>query len=81
MKTSNRDLLVLTRSAVLNKHEMDKEVKKLHELLFETESLSSFCIANEIIDVDRYKIIGNPLKIQKILAKKLRPFQFVNNKN
>lgn len=81
MKTSNRDLLVLTRSAVLNKQEMDEEVQKLHALLFETESLTTFCVANEIIDIDRYKIISKPAIIQKMIAKRLKPFQFVNNKN
>lgn len=81
MKTSNRDLLVLTRSVALNKEEMDEEVQKLHALLFETESIANFCIANEIIDIDRYKIIDKPSKIQKLVARKLKPFQFVNNKN
>jgi hypothetical protein len=81
MKTSNRDLLVLTKTAITNKKEMDSEVEKLHDLLFHIESIDNFCIANEIIDVDAYKIISNPTKIQKLISKKLKPFQFVSNKN
>lgn len=81
MKTSNRDLLVLTKTAITNKKEMDSEVEKLHDLLFHIESIDNFCIANEIIDVDAYKIISNPTKIQKLIGKKLKPFQFVSNKN
>lgn len=81
MKTSNRDLLVLTKSSITNKKDMDSEVQKLHDLLFRTESMENFCIANEIIDIDSYKIIDNPNKIQKLISKKLKPFQFVSNKN
>ena len=81
MKTTNRDLLVLTKTAITNKKEMDSEVEKLHLLLFHIESIDNFCIANEIIDVDAYKIITNQTKIQKLIKRKLKPFQFVNNKN
>ena len=59
MKTTNRDLLVLTKTAITNKKEMDSEVEKLHLLLFHIESIDNFCIANEIIDVVAYKIITN----------------------
>ena len=81
MKTSDRDLLVLTKSYITNKKEMDSEVQKLHELLYWTESMENFCVANEILDLDSYKLIDNPSKIQKLILKKLKPFQFVSNKN
>ncbi len=81
MKTSNRDLLVLTKTAMSNKNEMDEEVEKLHNLLYFVESIDNFCIANEIIDIDNYRIIDNPFKMQKLVGKKLKPFQFVSNKN
>ena len=81
MKSSNRDLLVLSKGATTDKREMAHEVEKLHQLLFHAESLENFCIANEIIDINKFKIIDKPLKIQKILRKGLKAFQFVNNKN
>jgi hypothetical protein len=81
MKSSNRDLLVLAKSATTNKIDMDREVEKLHYMLFRAESIENFCIANEIIDVNKYKVIDNPARMQKMLCKSLKPFQFINNKN
>lgn len=81
MKTSNRDLLVLTKSVLTDKKEMENEVEKLHNLLFYVESIDNFCIANEIVDIDAYKIIDKQATIKKIVAKGLKPFQFMNNKN
>ena len=81
MKSSNRDLLVLSKSASSNKKDMDREVEKLHYMLYKAESIENFCIANEIIDINRYKIIDKPSKMEKLLSKPLKPFQFINNKN
>ena len=82
MKPAKRDLLVLSKNASTDQREMELEVEKLHDLLFHVESLDNFCIANEIIDLNKYKVINNPGKIQKIIIRnKMKPFQFVNNKN
>jgi hypothetical protein len=82
MKSSNRDLLVLSKKVANNKRELEIEVEKLNEILFHVESLPSFCVANEIIDLNVYKVVTNPLKIERIIRqKKLKPFQFINNKN
>lgn len=82
MNTSNRDLLVLTKSSLFSdKAGMESEVEKLHKLLFHVESLDNFCIANEIIDIDSYKIIDKANAIKKLINNGLKPFQFVNNKN
>lgn len=81
MKLSNRDLLVMSKNASATKVEIDREVENLHQLLFKAESMENFCVANEIIDINRYKIISKAGSIQKILKKKLKAFQFVNNKN
>lgn len=82
MKSSNRDLLVLSKKAALDKKQMELEVEKLNELLFYVESIKNFCVVNEIIDINSYRIISNPAKIDKIISqKKLKPFQFINNKN
>ena len=82
MKSAKRDLLVLSKNVSTDQREMQLEVEKLHELLFHVESIENFCIANEIIDLNNYKIIQNPVKIQRIVGKnKMKAFQFINNKN
>lgn len=82
MKSSKRDLLVLSKKNSTDQREMELEVEKLHSLLFLAESMENFCIANEIIDINKYKIINHPLKIGRIITKdKMKPFQFINNKN
>lgn len=82
MKSSKRDLLVLSKNVSADQREMQLQVEKLHDLLFHVESLDNFCIANEIIDLNKYKIIQNPAKIQRIIIQnKIKPFQFINNKN
>jgi hypothetical protein len=82
MKSVNRDLLLLSRKAAINKEEMEYEVEKLHQLLFHVECLENFCKVNEIIDVDKRRIISNPVKMEKLIKqKKLHPFQFINNVN
>lgn len=82
MKSAKRDLLVLSKNVSADKRQMELEVEKLHELLLHVESLENFCIANEIIDLNRYRIIENPIKIQRVVSKsKMKPFLFINNKN
>ncbi|MEX6688772.1 hypothetical protein QTN47_14790 [Danxiaibacter flavus] len=79
---NNRDLLVLTRSFTMNRQQMDREIELLHELLFRTESIEAFCIANEVINVNSYKIIHKPHVIWRTArAKELKPFVFICNKN
>ncbi len=82
MKSSNRDLLVLSKKVSLDPRELEHEVELLHELLFQVEALSNFCHATEIIDVNRYKIISKTHIIEQIIREKsLKPFQFLFNKN
>ncbi len=79
---ANRDLLLLSKKASPDPKELELEVEQLHELLFTVESVSNFCIANEIIDLNRYKIIQKASRIEKIIKEKnLKPFQFISNKN
>ena len=66
----------------LEPEELEHEVKRLHEILYDTETMKNFCVANEIIDVNRYKIISKPLLIEQIVVKNgLKGFQFICNKN
>ncbi len=82
MNSKNRDILLLTRNSNADKQEVAYEVEKLHQLLFHVESMYNFCIANEIIDITNYKIIDNPIKIERIIKNnKLKKFQFISNKN
>lgn len=82
MKALNRDLLVLSKKATNNKYELELEIEKLQQILYVAESMENFCKASEIIDLNNYKVITNPAKVEKILLqKKNKPFQFLNNKN
>lgn len=74
--------MVLSKKVTLNPEELEHEVEMLHELLFYAETMANFCIANEIIDVNRYKIISKPSLIEQIVRNPvLKPFQFISNKN
>ncbi len=82
MNPQNRDLLVLTKKITMNPGELEHEVELLVDLLYHVEKMDAFCIANEVIDLNRYKIIHKLRMIQQIVKeKKLKPFVFISNKN
>ena len=82
MSPQNRDLLVLTKKDSINPSELEHEVQLLVDLLYQAERMDSFCIANEVIDLRRYKIIHKPHLIQRIVrARRAKPFVFISNKN
>lgn len=82
MKAASRDLLVLSRKASVNQREIELEVEKLNQLLFHAEAIEKLCVVNEIIDINKYKIVVKPKKIEKIISyNKLKSFQFIHNKN
>jgi F0F1-type ATP synthase alpha subunit len=82
MKTPNRDLLVLVKDEDANEQSMEQELEQLNDLLFHYETMESFCVAHEVFDVNKYKIIHKPEVLQKIIRQKeLNPFQFIYNKN
>lgn len=82
MKEANRDLLVLSHNTRLTEKQLDLQMAALHQLLYQLESWEQFCIANEIIDANRYQIIQKPYKMQQALQEaKTKPFLFVCNKN
>jgi len=79
---ANRDLLLLSKKTSPDPKELEHEVEQLHELLFSVESFPNFCIANEILDLNKYKIIQKANRIERIIKKNsLKPFQFILNKN
>ncbi len=81
--TSNRDLLVMFSQRLMTQQQIDREVMQLNEILFTTERLDNFVRAHEILDLNRYKKITNPVEIKKQLRQKKleKPFIFFNNKN
>lgn len=81
--TSNRDLLVMFRQHAMTQQDIDKELSQLNNLLFTTERLDNFVGAHEVLDLNRYKIINNPVEIKKMIRQKklTKPFVFFNNKN
>jgi len=82
MNLGNRDLLVLTKYEVPDPIAMEQEIVFLNKLLFSVENLHTFCIVNEIIDVNKYKIIRKPHLIRQIIRERnIKPFVFIFNKN
>jgi hypothetical protein len=82
MSHQNRDLLVLTKRDSMKPEELEHEVELLVDILFHVENLDAFCVANEIIDLNKYKIIQKPLFIKQFLREKNpKPFVFINNRN
>jgi|JI10StandDraft_1071094.scaffolds.fasta_scaffold1118605_2 hypothetical protein len=82
MSAKNRDLLVLSQQGPLTQEELDKQLLRLNKVLSNIECWDQFCKANELIDLNRYKIIRNPMKIQQMLRDyPNRAFLFVCNKN
>jgi hypothetical protein len=81
--TSNRDLLVMFRERLMSQQDIDREVMQLNELLFTTERLDNFVSAHEVLDLNKYKKIGNPVEIKKLIRQKKldKPFIFFSNKN
>lgn len=82
MKTPNRDLLVLVKDDRLNQEAIELELERLNRLLMIFETLEKLCIAHEVFDMNRYRIMRKDAKIRSIIAQKeLKPFVFLFNKN
>lgn len=82
MNPLNRDLLVLTKKVTMSPSELEHEVEQLSNLLYHVENLRSFCLANEIFDLNRYKVIRKRAVLEESLrALRNKPFVFICNKN
>ena len=82
MNDSNRDLLVISSIAHLSEEALDRQVVLLNNLLHEIETWDTFSTVNEIININRHKIIRKPYLVQKELREKgMKPFVFICNKN
>ncbi len=77
-----RDLLVLLNNEHRSQQAIDHEVEWLHDVLFHVEALENFCRAHELLDLNRYKVIGHIGKVKKaVLRKDFKAFEFISNKN
>ncbi len=82
MKTSNRDLLVLLKDEAMTNQAIEQEVEQLNEILFHIESADTFCSANEVIDMNKYRILQDEeCLVQMMYQSELKPFIFLCNKN
>lgn len=73
---------MLLNNEYKSEHALNHEVEWLHDVLFHVEALDNFCIAHEIINVNRHKVITHPKQIKKsVLRKTNKAFEFLNNKN
>ncbi len=80
MMSSNRNLLVLFKSASLDERALEQELECINEILEVTGTPHQFCTANEL--VDRNRISSNPKRIVKEARfNPLRAFRFLINKN
>lgn len=82
MNPRNRDLLVLTKRDNMNDSELEREIEVLNDLFYLVECSNAVCLANEIIDVNRYRIIRKAHAVRQALReRKLKPFVFISNSN
>jgi hypothetical protein len=82
MKNSNRDLLVLVKDAYTTREAMQYELQQLNTLLGDFETLESFCMAHEVFDIRKYRVLTRRSQLKKIIEKEsLKPFVFICNKN
>lgn len=82
MHHGGRDLLVLSNKVSLTPQQLEKELQSLHEMLYSIETSNSFCLANEVINLNNYKIITKARLIEKAVREAdLKPFIFFFNKN
>ncbi|HEX4957858.1 MAG TPA: hypothetical protein VFV46_06740 [Lacibacter sp.] len=81
-KNQQRDLLVLLNNEFRSEHAINHEVEWLHGVLFHVEALDNFCVAHEILNVNRRQVVSKHEDIKKyVLRKKEKAFEFLNNKN
>ena len=82
MKRQTRDLLLLRKDDIQDKKSIEMEVAVLNDLLQNVETTAALCVAFELIDINRFKILHDQYSIAKVLKPNaLKPFQFLVNRN
>ena len=75
-------MLLLRKDDLADDHTIEREVESITRLLQHVETLSSLCIAFELIDLNRFKIHHDERSIGKAMRNGgLQPFQFLFNRN
>lgn len=72
------------KQKAMSQQDIDRQVMQINDLLFTTERLDNFVRAHEVIDLNKYKLIKNPVDIKKLLREKKllsKAFLFLFNKN
>ena len=82
MNNPNRDLLVLFNQELMTPQAIEHEVELLHELLYKVECIDNLIIAHEVIDLNKYKVINDHLRLRTFFRQRtLKPFIFLNCMN
>ena len=82
MKRQTRDLLLLRKDDVQDDKSIEMEIASLNDMLQNVETIAALCVACELIDINRFKILHDQLSIAKVLKPNaLKPFQFLVNRN
>jgi len=82
MNNPNRDLLVLFNHEIMTQKAIEHEVEQLHQLLYTIEGIDNLIVSHEILDLNKYRTINNPLQLRKLIRQReLKPFVFLNCKN
>jgi hypothetical protein len=78
----NRSLMLVASNLSHWSQNVSYELSCLHNLLYQVEHLNTYATVNEIIDINKYKVIRKKHLVMQILrAPYLKPFQFVCCKN
>lgn len=78
----NRDLIVIGKDRNMDDRQWQKQLKEINHILYAIDDVSSFCLAHEVIDINRYKTIKASYLIQKYVSDHQdKPFVFLINKN
>ena len=82
MKRQTRDLLLLRKDEVQDKTSIEMEIAVLNNMLQNVETTAALCVAYELVDLNRFKILHDQLSISKVLKPNaLKPFQFLVSRN
>jgi hypothetical protein len=82
MKRQTRDLLLLRKDEAQDEKSIEIEVAVLNNLLQHVETTAALCVAYELVDLNRFKILHDQLSISKVLKPNaLNPFQFLVSRN
>lgn len=82
MKKQTRDIILLRKDIAPDEQSIEREVVVLNSLLQKVETIDSLCVAYELIDLNRFKVVHDRTALGKVLKPNaLKPFQFLFNRN